>query len=117
MKKIIALALALILVLGLFAGCGAKEAEVYEFTLSMHDPKTTPNAIYMQSWIDKVYEVTDGKVSCDAPRLALIITNVFNLQTNLFQNFTFDCFLCGFTDFNKSTTTFDNHIKTKSTDG
>jgi len=62
MKKILAIALILVLVLGLFAGCGEKEAEVYEFTLSMHDPKTTPNAIYMQSWIDKVAEVTDGRV-------------------------------------------------------
>ncbi len=62
MKKFLALALILILVLGMFAGCGEKEAEVYEFTLSMHDPKTTPNAIYLQSWIDKVAEATDGKV-------------------------------------------------------
>jgi len=62
MKKTLAFVLVLVLVLGLFAGCGAKETEVYEFTLSMHDPKTTPNAIYMQSWIDKVYEVTEGKV-------------------------------------------------------
>ena len=62
MKKFLALALALVLVLGMFAGCGEKEAEVYEFTLSMHDPKTTPNAVYMQSWIDKVYEATDGRV-------------------------------------------------------
>ena len=62
MKKFLALALALVLVLGMFAGCGEKEAEVYEFTLSMHDAKTTPNAVYMQSWIDKVYEATDGRV-------------------------------------------------------
>lgn len=62
MKKLLVLALVLVLVIGLFGGCGEKEPEVYELTLSMHDAKTTPNAIYMQSWIDKVYEVTDGKV-------------------------------------------------------
>jgi len=65
-KRIIALlavVLALTLCLGL-VGCGggADENKVYELTLSMHDPKTTPNAVYMQSWIDKVYEATDGKV-------------------------------------------------------
>ncbi len=68
MKKFLALALALVLVLGMFAGCGnsdtpaADNDKVYEFTLSMHDPKTTPNAIYMQSWIDKIAEATDGRV-------------------------------------------------------
>lgn len=62
MKKFLAIALILVLVVGLFAGCGEKETEVYEFTLSMHDAKTTPNAVYMQSWIDKVAEVTEGRV-------------------------------------------------------
>jgi len=38
------------------------DGKVYELTLSMHDPKTTANAIYIQSWIDKVAEVTNGKV-------------------------------------------------------
>jgi TRAP-type C4-dicarboxylate transport system substrate-binding protein len=38
------------------------DGKVYEFTLSMHDPKTTANAIYIQSWIDKVAEATDGHV-------------------------------------------------------
>ncbi len=61
MKKFVCIALALVLCLGLFAGCGGND-EVYELTLSMHDAKTTPNAVYMQSWIDKVAEATDGKV-------------------------------------------------------
>lgn len=73
MKKIITAALALAMILALcvgLVGCGSSgtsgEAgdtdKVYEFTLSMHDPKTTANAIYLQSWIDKVAEVTDGHV-------------------------------------------------------
>ena len=68
MKKIISLALALIMVLALgigLTGCGSEDAaddKVYEFTLSMHDPKTTANAIYLQEWIDKVAEATDGHV-------------------------------------------------------
>ena len=82
MKKIIALLLALSLCFAL-AACGgdtnepadtndpadtnepadnADDGKVYEFTLSMHDAATTPNAVYMQSWIDQVAEVTDGKV-------------------------------------------------------
>ena len=90
MKKTIALLLALVMILALCA-CGGSSApaapaapaasgektdapaapaaepakadgKVYKFTLSMHDPKTTANAIYIQSWIDKVAEVTDGKV-------------------------------------------------------
>ena len=91
MKKTIALLLALVMVLALCA-CGGSAApaaapaeapaaapaaepaaapaeapakddgKVYKFTLSMHDPKTTANAICIQSWIDKVAEVTDGKV-------------------------------------------------------
>lgn len=40
----------------------ADTGKVYELTLSMHDPKTTANAIYIQSWIDKIYEATDGHV-------------------------------------------------------
>ena len=68
MKKIISLALALIMVLALgigLSGCGSEDAaddKVYEFTLSMHDPKTTANAVYLQAWIDKVAEATDGHV-------------------------------------------------------
>ncbi|MCF0120150.1 MAG: TRAP transporter substrate-binding protein [Oscillospiraceae bacterium] len=69
MKKAISIILALVLVLGLctvLAGCGSKSGndadKVYEFTLSMHDAKTTANAIYMQSWIDKVAAATDGHV-------------------------------------------------------
>lgn len=68
MKKIISLALALIMILALgigLTGCGAEDAaddKVYELTLSMHDPKTTANAIYLQEWIDKVSEATDGHV-------------------------------------------------------
>lgn len=71
MKKLLSMALIICLALSLctiMTGCGsnssanADDGKVYEFTLSMHDAATTPNAIYMQSWIDKVAEVTDGKV-------------------------------------------------------
>ena len=72
MKKFLSVVLALAMVLSLclcLSACGETKAEtkaeddkVYEFTLSMHDPKTTANAIYLQSWIDKVAEATDGHV-------------------------------------------------------
>ena len=65
MKKVISILLALVMVLALCA-CGSggngDEDKVYELTLSMHDAKTTANAIYMQKWIDKVSEATDGHV-------------------------------------------------------
>ena len=66
--KLTALLLALVLCLGL-AACGSSggksggdKDKVYEFTLSMHDPKTTATAVYIQSWIDKVDKATDGHV-------------------------------------------------------
>ena len=69
MKKGITIAVALLLALALCVGLygcgGAKQSDkdkVYEFTLSMHDPKTTANAVYIQSWIDKVAEVTGNHV-------------------------------------------------------
>ena len=65
MKRTIAVLLMLVLTLGLFAclsACGSKDKggapaaddKVYTFTLSMHDPKTTANAVYIQSWIDSI---------------------------------------------------------------
>ncbi|MBQ8264738.1 MAG: hypothetical protein IJY96_08200, partial [Oscillospiraceae bacterium] len=89
MKKFLALALALVLVLGMFAGCGnsdtpaADNDKVYEFTLSMHDAKTTPNAVYMQSWIDKVYEATDGKV-----KITLYDSSTLSAATDIGVNVT-----------------------------
>ena len=71
MKRFLSAALvfAMILALGLgLTGCGdsktgsADDSKVYELTLSMHDAKTTANAVYMQAWIDKVAEATDGHV-------------------------------------------------------
>ena len=69
MKKGITIAVTLLLALALCVGLygcgGAKQSDkdkVYEFTLSMHDPKTTANAVYIQSWIDKVAEVTGNHV-------------------------------------------------------
>jgi len=83
MKKFLAIALILVLVVGLFAGCGEKETEVYEFNLSMHDAKTTPNAVYMQSWIDKVAEVTDGKV-----KITLYDSSTLSAATDIGVNVT-----------------------------
>lgn len=65
LSAVLVLALALSLCVGLTA-CGDKGGAdtdtVYEFTLSMHDPKTTASAVYIQSWIDKISEATDGHV-------------------------------------------------------
>ena len=88
MKKLISAALALVMILALcvgLAGCGssggstgptndsgaadtgsdaapADDGKIYEFTLSMHDPKTTANAVYLQSWIDAIDAATGGHV-------------------------------------------------------
>ena len=73
MKRTIAVLLMLVLTLGLFAclsACGNKDKggapaaddKVYTFTLSMHDPKTTANAVYIQSWIDSIDKATNGHV-------------------------------------------------------
>lgn len=79
MKRTISILLLLALTLGLMAvlgacgskneggapaggGAGADEGKVYTFSLSMHDPKTTANAVYIQSWIDAVDKATDGHV-------------------------------------------------------
>lgn len=67
MKKTLSIVLAVVMVLSLcvgLAGCGdsSKDDTVYELTLSMHDPKTTASAKYLQEWIDKVDEATDGHV-------------------------------------------------------
>ena len=63
MKKLISLILVASMVLTIF-GVTASSADdkVYEFTLSMHDPKTTANAVYIQSWIDAIDEATEGHV-------------------------------------------------------
>ncbi|MBQ6369385.1 MAG: hypothetical protein IJJ17_04870, partial [Parasporobacterium sp.] len=63
MKKLIALILVAAMMLTLFGVTAASaDDKVYEFTLSMHDPKTTANAIYIQSWIDAIDEATEGHV-------------------------------------------------------
>lgn len=40
-----------------------KEYGYYNFSLSMHDATTTPNAVYFQEWADAIYEATDGHVT------------------------------------------------------
>lgn len=69
MKKLLSIVLVLALAVSLcvgLTGCGdsgdADADKVYEFSLSMHDASTTPSAVYIQSWIDKIYEATDGHV-------------------------------------------------------
>ena len=81
MKKKLSMILAIALVLSLCVGlaacggtstdpsaqgsgdaAGAEEYGYYEFTLSMHDPVTTPNAVYFQQWADAIFEATDGHV-------------------------------------------------------
>ena len=63
MKKCISLLLvAAMLSTVLCITAAAADDKVYELTLSMHDPKTTANAIYIQSWIDAIDEATDGHV-------------------------------------------------------
>jgi len=34
----------------------------FEFTLSLHDPITSPNAVYFQEWADAINKATDGHV-------------------------------------------------------
>ena len=93
MKKIIALALALVMVFALCAcGSSAPAAPApapeapatpaapvpeapaapeggvpdlgdFEFTLSMHDPVTSSNGVYLQAWADAINEATDGHVT------------------------------------------------------
>ena len=63
MKKLVSLLLAAAMLLAvLCVTASAADDKVYELTLSMHDPKTTANAIYIQSWIDAIDEATDGHV-------------------------------------------------------
>ena len=63
MKKLVSLLLAVVMLLGIMSiAASAADDKVYELTLSMHDPKTTANAIYIQSWIDAIDEATGGHV-------------------------------------------------------
>ena len=77
-RKTAALAVVLVLALSLgLAACGndsgssntpASPAEseapsTFSFTLSMHDPITTPNAIFFQEWADAVNAATNGRVT------------------------------------------------------
>ena len=86
MKKALKLFMAIILTLTLcagFAACGNNSGEggsapasnagsnannvpeefgYFEFTLSLHDPVTSPNAIYFQNWADSISAATDGHV-------------------------------------------------------
>ena len=44
------------------AGNAVEELGNFEFTLSLHDPITSPNAVYFQQWADAVSDATDGHV-------------------------------------------------------
>lgn len=41
---------------------GGEDLGSFEFTLSMHDPVTSSNGIYLQEWADAVLAATDGNV-------------------------------------------------------
>ncbi len=63
MKKFLAIALALVMVLCLFAGCGEKADDtVYEFSLTCHDPLATAQVQHMLKWTQEVEELTEGRV-------------------------------------------------------
>ena len=42
---------------------GGEAPSTFSFTLSMHDPITTPNAVFFQEWADAVNAATDGRVT------------------------------------------------------
>lgn len=86
MKKFLAIALALVMVLCLFAGCGdnnngttsgnnggatsgdadksttVDDGKVYKFTLTCHDPLATAQVQHMLKWTEEVKELTNGRV-------------------------------------------------------
>lgn len=80
MKKKLAAALAMTLAFAICVGLAGCKVEVtlpselvnptksedlgtFEFSLSMHDPITTPNALYFQKWADDINAATDGHVT------------------------------------------------------
>lgn len=79
MKKTLCILLALVMMIGLLAGCGNKPSEgntpaddstskldkVYTLTLSHHDPSTSVNAIAMEEWAADVEAATNGRVKID----------------------------------------------------
>ena len=44
------------------AGGAAEDLGDFEFSLSLHDPITSPNAVYFQEWADAINKATDGHV-------------------------------------------------------
>lgn len=78
--KLLALALAVIMLIGLMAGCGDSgnasnpsdnssgnnsnggDGKVYELSLSTHDPATSNKTIFFQQWADEIEEASEGRI-------------------------------------------------------
>lgn len=89
--RIIALALSVIMLIGILGACGdsssstssttsiqgssdsstssngnsssgSGDKEVYELSLSTHDPATSNKTIFFQEWADEIYEASDGRI-------------------------------------------------------
>lgn len=107
MKKFLALALALVMVLCLFAGCGndkpastpntgdtsapagddkapADDGKVYEFSLTCHDPIGTAQVDHMVEWATEVEELTGGRVKITIYDSATICAAT-DVATNVMQ--------------------------------
>lgn len=69
LKKTLALILALVLCLSLFAACGGNgggsakdDGKVYRLSLSFHDSSQAVKTQFVQKWADEVKEATNGRV-------------------------------------------------------
>ncbi len=71
-KKTLALVLALVLCVSLFAACGGgggssaggkkDDGKVYRLSLSFHDSSQAHKTVFLQKWADEIKEATNGRV-------------------------------------------------------